>query len=223
MKARMELQKARQMKRASAMNKDGFPRNFLMDFPDMARYSAQGTDFVLSFTASGHPSWSQDIANFIYSLTKENMETIYAESGDSQWLWHEKKKRRELFDSENRIVIVRNASDNHPIAFLSYRFIMDEDQDILYIYELQVSKEAQRKAIGRHLMLLAEEIAKLSGMQYVMLTVQKNNKSAYRFYTERMGYAIDESSPSRYGDIDASYEILSKCFPSKKEEKTPLV
>ena len=42
-----------------------------------------------------------------------------------------------------------------------------------------------------------------------MLTVFRENTSALTFYTSKMKYSVDESSPSACGE-DEPYEILSK-------------
>jgi hypothetical protein len=42
-----------------------------------------------------------------------------------------------------------------------------------------------------------------------MLTVLKNNKPAFDFYTSKMKYTIDMTSPS-LNDMVAGHEILSK-------------
>jgi hypothetical protein len=42
-----------------------------------------------------------------------------------------------------------------------------------------------------------------------MLTVLRGNRKAFEFYTSKMKYTIDMTSPS-LNDIPASHEILSK-------------
>lgn len=97
------------------------------------------------------------------------------------------------------------------LGFVSFRFVLEGDYDVLYIYELQLSPLAQRRGVGKHLMQLAELVARRAGMQWVMLTVLKNNAGALDFYTRKMRYTVDASSPSACGQDDAAYEILSKC------------
>mmetsp|Transcript_31252 Transcript_31252/g.42329 ORF Transcript_31252/g.42329 Transcript_31252/m.42329 type:complete len:93 (-) Transcript_31252:59-337(-) len=58
-------------------------------------------------------------------------------------------------------------------------------------------------------MLVLERIAMQFGMKKVMLTVFKCNAVAMSFYVEKMGYQVDDTSPSCFGE-DCSYEILSK-------------
>ena len=44
----------------------------------------------------------------------------------------------------------------------------------------------------------------------MMLTVFKNNKIAMNFYINTLHFIIDETSPSKHGDCNTDYEILSK-------------
>jgi len=49
-------------------------------------------------------------------------------------------------------------------------------------------------------------------MQWVMLTVFKDNEAAVQFYMKKLKYTIDNSSPDmHYADAEYSYLILSKC------------
>ena len=97
-----------------------------------------------------------------------------------------------------------------PVAFLSFRFVLDGPFEALYVYELQLEERAQRRGLGRHLMMTAELAARKLGMQVVLLTVLKANSGALAFYTAKMKYGVDEDSPSRCGVPDAAHEILSK-------------
>ena len=58
-------------------------------------------------------------------------------------------------------------------------------------------------------MLILEMIALTYDLPKLMLTVFKNNRAAMRFYTEKLNYVIDDNSPSKFGDSDELYEILS--------------
>ena len=63
--------------------------------------------------------------------------------------------------------------------------------------------------LGKFAMALAERLASAHAMRRLMLTVLKANARAHEFY-KRLGYTVDESSPSRCGQLDTTYEILSK-------------
>ena len=60
-----------------------------------------------------------------------------------------------------------------------------------------------------------ELVALRQKMEWVMLTVFKENKSSMHFFMEKMKYAIDETSPSQNIFEEATYEILSKCLVRK--------
>ena len=103
------------------------------------------------------------------------------------------------------------------LAFMHFRYEIEEDCLVLYIYELQVAQNeaTRRKGLGKHMLLLAEMIAKKSGMSGVMLTCQRANAAAQAFYTS-CKYAVDNISP---GKCDPSaeadeydYEIFSKVW-----------
>lgn len=82
---------------------------------------------------------------------------------------------------------------------------------MLYVYELQVGASCRRLGLGEHLMKILELVALQFDMTKLMLTVFKNNHGAMGFYRSKLGYDIDENSPSKFGNADESYEILS--FP----------
>jgi ribosomal protein S18 acetylase RimI-like enzyme len=103
-----------------------------------------------------------------------------------------------------------DAAPGAPVAFLCFRFMLDGPLEVLYVYELQLEERAQRRGLGRHLMMTAELAARKLGMSSVMLTVLKANAAARDFYTLKMKYAVDDDSPSKCGVPDAEYEILSK-------------
>jgi ribosomal protein S18 acetylase RimI-like enzyme len=46
-------------------------------------------------------------------------------------------------------------------------------------------------------------------MAKVMLTVFKSNGDAMAFY-DKLGYTVDDTSPSKVGEIAEDYEILSR-------------
>jgi len=115
---------------------------------------------------------------------------------------------------ENTNGVERNDDGKKLAAFVHFRFCFDDEDDpeyaVLYTYEIQVNERYQRLGLGRQLASLLEDIARGAELQKCMLTCFKTNRTAMKFYTERLGYEIDESSPSRHGDRTAEYEILSK-------------
>jgi ribosomal protein S18 acetylase RimI-like enzyme len=81
---------------------------------------------------------------------------------------------------------------------------------VLFVYELQVAQAYRGMGLGSYLMQCMESIAAATRMNRVMLTVfHLLNQPAYNFY-KRLGYRVDETSPSQLGDANADYEMLSK-------------
>lgn len=72
---------------------------------------------------------------------------------------------------------------------------------------MQIEPSAQRKGLGKHMMMALEQCAKHWKMEKVVLTVLKNNENAQAFF-KAIGYTLDDSSPDILEIAD--YEILSK-------------
>lgn len=258
--------------------------DLLLPLQALTTFDRNGLDLVLEFTALGMPTWTSQIEEWVFELTKRNMKTLYEETakkGFRDWRWSDSKKREELFAPESRFIIARereqtkgeaagllqdiplskansesgenkNTSETtntcgtstttdtntssitatsttsnaaaitgrrqfngRPLAFISFRLVSEGPLEVLYVYELQLEPETQRKGLGRHLMTTAELAARKAGFQAVMLTVLKKNSGALDFYTQKMKYEIDNDSPSRNGDMRAPYEILSKIVDRK--------
>ncbi|CAL0323911.1 unnamed protein product [Lupinus luteus] len=185
---------------------------------------------------------SSPVKNYIQSLLKLNMEGPYG----SEWPVEEKVKRREMVDPEAHYIFVHEVAnlnanetatmlttnevsticveDSGPlVGFVQYRFVLEEDVPVLYVYELQLEPCVQGKGLGKFLMQLIELIARKNSMGAVVLTVQKANLLAMNFYISKLRYTISSISPSKVNPmmgIEKSYEILCKTF--NDEAKTIL-
>ena len=53
-----------------------------------------------------------------------------------------------------RCLIARDTSKSPsaPAAFVSFRFDMDYDDEVLYVYEVQMEKDFRRKGLGKFMM-----------------------------------------------------------------------
>jgi N-alpha-acetyltransferase 40 len=167
----------------------------------LLHFSKRGLDAEVSLASA--ETCGDELLTTLFDLVKSNMKKMYDSSPG--WHWNDAKKREELRDEDTRYLIVR--SSGAVVAFASFRFHLEGDFDVLYLYELQLSEHVQRRGLGRHLMALVECIARQQGMQRVMLTVLKSNPAARDFYCS-MRYSIDESSAS--DDEGAPHEIMSK-------------
>ena len=189
----------------AANEAEGEPRNVIAAMGALLSFNKGGVSATLSFTTPA--IWPADVLPFVFELTKHNMRASY--DAAPGWTWNDSAKRAELSDPDNRFIVVREKESGSPVAFASFRFVLEGDAEALYIFELQLSDAVQRRGLGKHLMIILELVARQQRMHKVVLTVLKANAAAVRFY-EQMRYEVDEDSPSRCGDEDQPHEILSK-------------
>ncbi|WJX71977.1 N-terminal L-serine N(alpha)-acetyltransferase NatD [Trifolium repens] len=207
-------------------------------FPSYRHFKINGLSVCLN---SGHGNkLSSPVKRYIQNLLKLNMEGPYG----SEWQEEEKVKRREMVDPEARYIFVHEVvnsnaddmttvlteedtstsrqEDSGPlVGFVHYRFVLEEDVPVLYVYELQLESRVQGKGLGKFLMEFIELIAQKNCMGAVMLTVQKANLSAMSFYMSKLRYIISATSPSKVNPmLEKSYEILCRTFD--EEAKTIL-
>ncbi|XP_050220319.1 uncharacterized protein LOC126670592 isoform X2 [Mercurialis annua] len=193
-------------------------KDCLAYFPTFCQFNRNGSGDKLSLS----------LKRDLQKLVKVNMERHYG----SEWVIEEKVKRREMIALEARYIFVYEAASNSSenkrvldegnqalVGFVHYRFTLEEELPVLYVYEIQLESHVQGKGLGKFLMQLIELIAHKSCMSAVVLTVQKANADAMDFYTNKLRYNISSISPSRMG-INKNYEILCKAFDN--EAKTIL-
>ncbi|KAH9625922.1 hypothetical protein KSS87_023442 [Heliosperma pusillum] len=199
----------------------------LDSFPEFRNCNLQGLCFHLE--AGLGTKLSRIMKQYVKKLLEVNMKRHYG----MEWPTEEKVKYREINAPEARYIFVYKAlssgscePDREIVGFVHYRFILEEDIPVLYLYELQLEPEIQRKGLGRLLMQLLELIAQKSGMSAIVLTVQKTNLSAMLFYTSKLGYSIAGTSPSRVDPLigtENNYEILCKAFDQEAKSKLEVV
>ncbi|KAJ8559761.1 hypothetical protein K7X08_003819 [Anisodus acutangulus] len=202
----------------------------LSSFPTFRHYNNKGLSMYLDSECGD--SLSSPIKQYIQNLLKLNMEVAFG----TEWPEEEKVKRREMVSSEARYIFVYEISNvdtnimfklSHKgrstaggmddkgqlVAFVHYRFTIEEEIPVLYVYELQLEHRVQGKGLGKFLMVLIELIAQKSKMRAVVLTVQKANMIAMNFYRNKLRYLISTMSPSQLQmGLKTNYEILCKSF-----------
>ncbi|KAL6635203.1 hypothetical protein ACP70R_027874 [Stipagrostis hirtigluma subsp. patula] len=217
-------------------------KDHLAQFPAFHKYQRNGLSVYLE---SGRgDQLTLPMRKYIQNLLKVNMEEPYG----PEWPSEEKVKRREMVAPEARYIFLRQHSNGfmaedltkqvaevEPVdaandegcllGFVHYRFVVEEDVPVVYVYELQMEPSAQGKGLGKFIMQLVEHIACKNKMGAVMLTVQKANTLAMAFYT-KLRYVISSTSPSRVDPQigrEKSYEILCKTFDSEAKSKLEVV
>ncbi|XWS41446.1 hypothetical protein CRYUN_Cryun17cG0082600 [Craigia yunnanensis] len=187
----------------------------LASFPSFRYFNRNG--LCLCLESGRGDKLSHCMKQYIQNLLKANMGAPYG----SEWAAEEKVKRREMVAPEARYIFVHwNANemmeDSAPtplLGFLHYRFTLEEEIPVLYLYELQLDSSVQGKGLGKYLMQLIELIARKNRMGAVMLTVQKSNSLAMKFYISKLRYVVSSISPSSVdplAGVEKNYEILCK-------------
>lgn len=171
----------------------------------------------LNITLSRVTDLDQDVKNWAFKLTEENMKKYYEES---EWGWNPSAKQNELWNDTAWYLIARDLDGNLK-AFVHFRFEVEEDKPVVYCYEIQVESDVQRRGVGKFLMEIIHLIGHAFKLKKTMLTVFKHNESAFFFYTQSLGFQVDKTSPSMSGE-DHCYEILSKRISLKNSVKKKL-
>lgn len=170
---------------------------------------------VVDYCAS--KDMSNEIRKECLELFQVNMGELYRQA---EWNEEYETKEKELSHRRARYLLVFTSDDDERkssedmVAFMHFRFDYDDDERpdcvVLYVYEIQIKEGFRGLGIGQRLMSMAEAMAKAHEVEKTMLTVMKRNEKAMSFYVDKLGYHVDEASPSKFGDSTAAYEILSK-------------
>ncbi|XP_010537510.1 PREDICTED: N-alpha-acetyltransferase 40 isoform X2 [Tarenaya hassleriana] len=192
----------------------------LSSLPSFRRYSRNGLSVFLE--SDRGDKLSSSVRQYIRMLLRMNMAGFHG----SDWRIHEKVKHREMVSPDARYIFVRELLNgrinevskgkgmevcDQMAGFVHYRFTLEEEMPVLYVYEIQLESRVQGKGLGEFLMQLVELIACKNRMGAVVLTVQKSNSLAMTFYMSKLRYKISSISPSKNGACE-SYEILCKTF-----------
>ncbi|KFZ16777.1 hypothetical protein V502_04907 [Pseudogymnoascus sp. VKM F-4520 (FW-2644)] len=155
-----------------------------------------------------------------FSLVEESSKGDYSASKQG---WKPTAKRREMRLLELKYLLVRSAGPRDGDgtgkagdieAFVSFMPTIEDEQEVLYVYEIHLAPSLRRSRLGRQLMMLVEGVARRIGVEKVMLSCFTRNAVAKGFY-EGIGYEKDEYSPLprvlRDGrEVEEAYVILSK-------------
>ena len=133
---------------------EGTVKNTLEDFAAFKKYNRNGLDIFIEFTSGA--TMDEDTKTRTYEVLKENMKQMYDKSG---WGWNNRKKMKEHTDPDARFLIARNV-EGEVIGFTHFRFLIEHNKEVLYIFELQVAINGRRCGLGRHMMQICELMAR---------------------------------------------------------------
>lgn len=136
----------------------------------------------------------------LWEILETNMKVLAGQD------WDEKEKKSELLADWMRFYIVFEKS--MIVGFSAFRFDEDDDRNVIYIYEIQLSVFG--KGLGSRLIQLISDLAQKDMRECLVLTTLKSNPKAKKFYLKN-GFKKDRTDPSLFG-YKENYEILSKYF-----------
>ncbi|KAG5513461.1 hypothetical protein PMAC_000892 [Pneumocystis sp. 'macacae'] len=114
-----------------------------------------------------------------FRLVKDNLEEMYKKSSMG---WSSKRKIKEMREEYIKYIIARKNGEQDIVGFLSYQIVIEEEECVIYCFEIQVRQKYHRSGIGYHLMNIMENLGLKLGLQKAMLTVFNFNERALCFY-----------------------------------------
>lgn len=210
-KERLDMQKRvdARIKFVNAANKQEDPLGAL---PSFKAFSKNGVKWSLA--SRRVTDLDEDEKKAVVDLLIRNMKAFYEKSN---WGWNEKNKKEEMLDDSAWYLLAKD-EEGKICGFSHFRYDMDYDDEVLYVYEIQIDEEFQKKGLGKFMMQVLEMLAFKADMRKIMLTVLKHNEIAAKFFKSHMKFEFDETNPAedvqwneKYTDIEQlDYEILSK-------------
>ena len=135
----------------------GKDKNVLADFKAFQKFNRNGLELNVDFYTGGNVS--PTTRRWMHSLTKRNMKEVY----DKDYGWDDEDKMSELRENATRFLVVTQEFDDNEkltkaVAFVNFRFTLQGEcydamkgETCLFIYDIQVEPEYQRKGLGKHL------------------------------------------------------------------------
>ncbi|TMW53306.1 hypothetical protein DOY81_001606 [Sarcophaga bullata] len=176
-------------------------KNPFESLPDVLLYRTGSTEYILYSRTKN--DMDTKTLKWAFKLAERNVSPFYKTLSMG---WQPKVKQSDLNKTWARYLVAVDTNKT-PVAYAMFRFDMDYGHSVLYCYEMQIEPSAQRKGLGKHMMMALEQCAKHWKMEKIVLTVLKNNENAQAFF-KAIGYTLDDSSPDILEKAD--YEILSK-------------
>lgn len=208
--------------------------------PAFFNFNRNGLDMEIKFT----PNLNDDEVDWAFNLCKGHMEEKYDAAG---YGWDDEDKERELTEPGARFLVVTEKGWETPVgnlscniyyyfyhyfqsslllsAFCHFRFtVQGEVMDVmagettLYVWDIHVEEQYQRKGLGKHLLTLCELIAKREKMKFVSIPVMNGDDVATSFIKKSKGYMPDTNLFDLLG-FDSNvegFEVFAKCLDLPK-------
>ena len=186
--------------RAALFNEQGQDKNILEGIvPAFLAYDRNDINISIEFSAK----LKKADLEWCFDITQSHMEDIYDASG---YGWDDDDKERELTEQGARFLLLRNPESGELRGFVHFRFTVQGEvvdqmigQTCLYVLDIQLSPEIQRKGLGKHILTLLELIARKQQMSRVSFPVYLGDEKTKSWLLKQgKGYSSD-SSFSMYG------------------------
>lgn len=170
--------------RAALFNPNGKDKDVTEGIaPAFLEFSRNNLNLKINFTAK----LTNDQLDYVFEMAKDNMEERYDASG---YGWDDEDKERELTEDGTRFLLIRDmnkdADDENDriIGFVHFRFSVQGDildvmagDTCLFIWDIHLEEEYQRKGVGKHLVMLLELIARREQMAQILIPVQLQDET----------------------------------------------
>lgn len=207
-KDRLEMER-RMNERVALVKAANAQADPLDQLPSFQKFDKNGV--VLNLSTRRVNDLTDDRKVWVMDLIRTNMKALYEQSS---WGWKESTKKEEMYE-DAAWYLIAETEEGVPVAYAQFRYDMDYDDEVLYVYEIQLEEAYRRKGIGKFMMTILELLSFKADMRKIMLTAFKHNPEATKFFKGALKYEIDETCPTDDVYEQFDYEILSK-FNKKK-------
>eukprot|EP00823_Brevimastigomonas_motovehiculus_P003235 TRINITY_DN1953_c0_g1_i1.p1 TRINITY_DN1953_c0_g1~~TRINITY_DN1953_c0_g1_i1.p1 ORF type:complete len:341 (-),score=145.74 TRINITY_DN1953_c0_g1_i1:1-1023(-) len=210
--------------RNAIRDEKGNDKNILDGFSSFCKYQKNGQNLSIAFLSSKQFSKEKDISKFCFTLSKQNVQTIFNQSG---YGWKDEEKKDDLSSKDSRFLIVRNANDQTLAGFVKLRFSLTGDAvgemtglPTLYVDEIQFISSVQRKGVGKYLLVLIELIARKLHLSFIFIPLVKGCTAMRSLLINKLHYEVNKSFST---DEEDPQELLSKKLEVKEEQKSATI
>lgn len=206
LKAKQETEAINSKRRA--MREAEEIEDLLEIIPMFKKYNKNGLDITIKSMKHA----PEELKDWIFDLTKTCMFNYYDRSNG----WDDRIKRTELFEDRARYLIAYNG--DKAIGFVHFRFEFDQNEYLLYLYEIHVEEEFRSKGLGKWLIQACEFIALKHKVELVMCTLFKENGGSVKFFYN-LNYRPHPSSPEMIDPVEGVetyYQVLWKPLVKKQ-------
>jgi len=184
--------------------------DLLENLPSFSKYDKNGVNVV----------FSTERLSQLDQPTKDWMTDMISRNQDEKKNKKHGDKTEEMFDDRSWYLVVRDMDhDGGLVGFSHFRFDMDNNQEVVFVNEIQLEESVRRKGLGKFMMQVLEIVAFKADMRKIVVAVFKQDQLVEKFFKECLKYETDNScsADSKKQDI----QIVSKFNRRKlaREEK----